>query len=156
MHWICVWSLKPQSNNCTITTQHTLTNIVGCKDCCTHLANLSGHVGCCWLMSLKLTQHVATCHNRVAKVDEGVYSQIPLTPTYKSHLFAQNFCIQLGMWLICKNIWGTYHWVEILGVNIQCWRLSKRKMGNSKILVVIGKLRKKGKSALIKPIAYNF
>ena len=47
--------------------------------------------------------------------------------------------------------------MEILGVNIQYWRLSKRKMEKSKnVLESIGKLKKKRKCALIKSIAYNF
>ena len=47
--------------------------------------------------------------------------------------------------------------VEILGVNIQCCRFSKRKMGRSEnVLASIGKFKRKRKNALIKSIAYNF
>ena len=43
--------------------------------------------------------------------------------------------------------------VEILGVNIQCYR----KMGRSEnVLESIGKFKRKRKNALIKSIAYNF
>ena len=47
--------------------------------------------------------------------------------------------------------------VEILGVNIQCSSLSKRKLEKSEdVLVSIGKFKRKRKNAAIKPIAYNF
>ena len=47
--------------------------------------------------------------------------------------------------------------VEILGVNIQCCRFSKRKMGRSEnVLASIGKFKRKRKNALIKSIAYYF
>ena len=47
--------------------------------------------------------------------------------------------------------------VEILGVNIQCCRFSKRKMGRSEnVLASIGKFKRKRKNALIKSIAYKF
>ena len=47
--------------------------------------------------------------------------------------------------------------VEILVVNIQCSSLSKRKLEKSEdVLVSIGKFKRKGKNATIKPIAYNF
>ena len=47
--------------------------------------------------------------------------------------------------------------VEILGVNIQCCRFSKCKMGRSEnVLASIGKFKRKRKNALIKSIAYYF
>ena len=46
--------------------------------------------------------------------------------------------------------------VEILGVNIQCWSLSKRKTEISQnVLVSIRKFTKKRKNALIKPVVFN-
>ena len=46
--------------------------------------------------------------------------------------------------------------VEILGVNIQCWSLSKRKTEISQnVLVSIRKFTNKRKNALIKPAVYN-
>ena len=46
--------------------------------------------------------------------------------------------------------------VEILGVNIQCWSLSKRKTEISQnVLVSIRKFTKNRKNALIKPVVYN-
>ena len=48
--------------------------------------------------------------------------------------------------------------VEILGVNIQCCSLSKRKLKKSEdVIVSIGKFKRKRKNAsIIQPIAYNF
>ena len=49
-------------------------------------------------------------------------------------------------------------WVEILGENIQCCSLFKRKMEISQnvLVSIIGKYAKKRKNAPIKPVAYNF
>ena len=35
----------------------------------------------------------------------GSVWQVPKTPAYKPHFFAQNFRIKSGMRLICENIW---------------------------------------------------
>ena len=58
-------------------------------------------------------------------------------------------------WLGALSITSSIR-LEILGVNIQCWSLSKRKTEISQnVLVSIRKFTKKRKNALIKPVVYN-
>ena len=52
----------------------------------------------------KLAYLISGCPTKLWSIN-FTYMHIPKTPAYKLHLFAQNFHIKSGMWLICKNIW---------------------------------------------------
>ena len=75
-----------------------------------------------------------------------------LTHTHNSHTLARHNNLGHLPFTVTPSIR-----VEILGVNIQCSSLSKRKLEKSEdVRVSIGKFKRKRKNAVIKPTAYNF